>query len=218
MKKLFCLILTCIAIFTCSSCSAGENQTGENQTGENQTEYLMSIGTKIDSLSKEDQDAISAYVSDCKTYLIEWYKEFNAENDHLDIDPYIVFTEVFVYDFRNCNVNSEESDDIWFWEYIKKLRADEKLPIIYIELQGYINYLGNELYTLNNLWNNGIFIYDENTAIPYPHKSITQATMIFSYPTGTEFINCGNRFSEEFTSEAIVNYNEPLKTLSPYQS
>ena len=131
-------------------------------------------------------------------------------------NPYIDFTEVFAYDFNNVDESNLDDNSLLIWEEIKGLRNNEVKPLMYIQINGYCQYLPND-YIATQLGEtaimNGFFIYNDNTVVPMPYRLVASRTYIYELPKGTVTINCGNKYSQKHTLSDINNFDGKLKTL-----
>lgn len=193
----------------------------------NKIQYAVSDGTKIETLPTSEQNKIDEYVADCKTlYTVGYAYNVISTFSESSIDPYISFTDTFIYDFSNIKEESLNSESLILWNKIKSLNEGESKPIMYIELSGYVEYFPN--YKPDPLQNygilNGFFIFEDETVIPMTYHRICTMVYVFELVQGTQLINCGNKYAEEINSKKItdlysalkggMSYSEILKRLS----
>jgi hypothetical protein len=114
------------------------------------------------------------------------------------------------------------SGDYKLIQALKRLRTDGKLPLMYVELQGYVEYFPGYLYTSIDEVNivNGFFVYDDQTVINLNFKNISSSTYVYRLLENTQVINCGNKFSSEhsFTKNSLLDYNKNTSTLTLYNA
>lgn len=215
MKKFFFLIVSIILCFCFSACGTSNNN-ATNNGDEDRIIYSTNFGAKIESFSEDKQAEISNYVADCKVLFVNAYKETNEMHDGQITNPYIDFTDVFVYDFSNVIETTLDNNSLKVWKKIKELRNNEVKPLMYIQINGYCQYFPND-YIATQLGEtvivNGFFIYNDNTVVPMPYKNIALRVLIYELPKGTVTINCGNKYSQKHTLSDINNFDGKLKTL-----
>ena len=183
------------------------------QEGSNEIHYpLLKTDTKIDALQFDLQQKIDDYVADCKTIYTASYVNTLAgafeEFEELYGEPYISFTDTFVYDFSEVDESGLGVTTSKIWNDIKAFSDGNSVPIMYIELQGFSNYWG-ESYKATTLLENGIiygyFIFEDETVIPYNYRNICNKYYHYKMPEGTELINCGDKHSEEKKMEELAD-------------
>ena len=216
MKKILFLIVSIILCFCFSACGTSNNN-ATNNGDENRIIYSTNFGAKIESFSEEKQSEISNYVADCKVLFVNAYREkTNERHDGQITNPYIDFTDVFVYDFSNVIETTLDNNSLKVWKKIKELRNNEVKPLMYIQINGYCQYFSND-YIATQLGEtaivNGFFIYNDNMVMPMPYQHVASSLYIFELPKGTVTINCGNKYSQKHTLSDINNFDGKLKTL-----
>jgi len=206
MKKVIILLITLVL----SSCFFACNPTNSNN--KNVITYSTNYGSKIENISKAKQTKINEYVVDCKTLFISAYKESVVE---YITNPFIDFTDTFVYDFSTVNEASLNEPSTENWERIKKLHNSETTPIMYIELYGYCSYYGDNYipHALSDIGvMNGFFIFEDNSVVSYTFRRICNYTYYYELINGTTVINCGDKYAEKTTSSYIKSFNkQPTK-------
>lgn len=187
---------------------------------------LSNLGTKIEELPLSEQQKIDDYVYDCKTVFSLTYAYQMAENDCLE-DAYLTFTDVFVYDLSKIDEGNLDETSSKIWNNIKALNNGASKPIMYIELSGFCNYYPftdyyRPIYFSETNLKYGYFIFENETATPGVYKSIIYNFYHYEMINGAEFINSGDKYSEEvnlnFYNEIIqsdLSPEELLKRLKP---
>lgn len=216
MKKFLISIVFIILCFCFSACETTTNN-AINNGDNNGIIYSTNVGVKIDSFSETKQSEIGNYVADCEVLLVNSYKEVITDiHAGQIVNPYIDFTEVFVYDFSNVEETTLEDNSLLIWEQIKELRNNEAKPLMYIQINGYCQYFSND-YIATQLGEinimNGFFIYNDNTVVQMHYRMIANRLYIYDLPKGTVVINCGNKYSQKNTSSDINNFVGKLKIL-----
>ena len=173
-----------------------------NMTDPNRIEYSVSFGTKIDTLPSSEQEMIDTYVEDCKTLYKVGYAASTVFDPRSRVVPYLSFTDVIVYDFRDVDENALDSQSLLLWNNIKKSHAESK-PMMYIELAGYHTYYSSDILTPIQSGSilYGFFIFEDETVIRLPYVKLCQNAYAYKFIQGTEFINCGDKYSESFNEE-----------------
>ena len=165
-------------------------------------------GIKIESLPLVQQQIIDEYVSDCQTLYTAAYAQFDTWDLDLFGEPYISFTDTFVYDFSCVNESDVDTKTANMWNDIKALNDNESAPIMYIELSGYSNFLG-DAYKVTSLMEAsiiyGYFIFENETVVPLLYKDICARQYYYKLPNGTELINCGDKYSGEKKMKELVD-------------
>ncbi len=216
MKKLFIPILFIILCFCFSACETTTNNAINNRD-KNGIIYSTNFGAKIESFSEDKQAEISNYVADCKVLFVNAYREkVNEMHDGQITNPYIDFTDVFVYDFSNVIETTLDNDSLKVWKKIKELRNNEVKPLMYIQINGYCQYFSND-YIATQLGEtaivNGFFIYNDNTVVSMSYQNVASYVYFYGVPKGTVTINCGNKYAQKHTLSDINNFDGKLKTL-----
>ena len=184
-----------------------------NIANPNTIHYSINLGTKIETLSLNEQQLISEYVEDCQKLYTGTYAGYACRywgNDNsFTTKPYLLFTDTFVYDFRSADESNMDKNLLILWDSIKALSDGTSKPIMYIELCGYIQYFPDEftLTTLqdgNFMW--GYFIYEDETVVPYSYKKIGNECYAYKIPEETEIINCGNKYADEKSFEELIDF------------
>ena len=202
------------------------------QEGSNEIHYPLNYGTKIESLPLDLQQKIDDYVADCKTIYTGFYAQ-NLDSCNFDGfgEPYISFTDTFVYDLSKVDESNLSEITVRMWNDIKNLNDGQSAPIMYIELQGFSNYWGERFkptYILENAITYGYFIFEDETVVPFLYSYICKQYYCYKMPEGTELINCGDKYSEEKKMEELVDLyyaieeglftNDSLKRLNLLQN
>ena len=218
MKKFF-FVLVIIFCFCFSGCGIMNNgNTNEENYSNNETKneivYSTNWGTKIEEFSLIKQSQIGDYVIDCKALFVDTYKE-NIDGHVLE--PFVDFTDVFVYDFSDVNEAALDKDSMKVWGKIKSLRNNEATPLMYIELNGYCPYFGDYGYItqINQIGiMNGFFIYNDNTVVQVSYiKGVANSCYIYELVRGTNIINCGNKYAESIEVDSLKGFDSTLKIL-----
>ena len=234
MRKLLSIILLTVMLLTVfTSCNNNEPITEVDadgfvvvngfkteyrvvQEGSNEIHYpLLKSDEKIESLPLELQGKIDAYVADCKTiYTASYAQDLDSRNFDGFGEPYISFTDTFVYDFSKVDESGLGAVTSELWNDIKNLNDGQSAPIMYIELQGFSNFLG-ESYKPTTLLENaticGYFIFEDETVIPCEYKKICNMYFWYKMPEGTELINCGDKYSEEKRMQELVDLYQAIQ-------
>ena len=228
MKKLLC-ILSILVLIACLlvSCGDKESEISVNADGYlvvngGKTEYKvasdavdkinypsLSQGIKVESLPMTEQKRIDEYVADCQSIFTVAYLQLLDTWDYDSLgDPYISFTNTFVYDFSGVNESNFDATTSKMWNDIKELSDGESTPIMYIELFGFSNYFGDN-YKPTSLMESamiyGYFIFENEVVVPQLYKRICDRYYYYKMPEGTELINCGDKYSEEKNMETLVD-------------
>ncbi len=218
MKKALSLFLMFIMIallgLGLTSCNGG----GQNNNGGDDVSagihYSVNVGTKIETLSEEKQLEIGNCVEDCKTFIINGYKESTLPEG---VDHYIAITDTFVYDFSSLD---EVTEDERVLNMLKSLREDEVCPIMYIEFSGYVSFFGSN-YKNIPLFNSGrmvgFFVFEDETFIALNYEKMCANIYYYAMPTNTVCINCGDKYSEELDANALEAYDKVLAHLKEYE-
>ena len=213
MKRLLCCIILIIAfICTLASCSNDDPNITLNEDS-NRITYSSNFGTKIDTLSISEQKMIDAYVEDCKTL----YKVgYNTASIPDFLVPYLSFTDVIVYDFRNVDENTFDLQSLWLWNYLKKFYPESR-PMMYVELAGYHAYFNSDWLTpiQSGAIIYGFFIFEDETVIRQTYNSLCHTVFAYKLFEGTTVINCGNKYSEELNGQ---QFNAWVNSMSEYKS
>ena len=216
MKRISIILTICIFVLLCTSLISCNKAKSDEESNEKEIIYYSTnIGTRIESLSKSDQEMIDSYAQDCVTIYIHSYEEGTAEQMESfgTFKRYLAITETFVYDFRDCNLESSEK----MLRMFTSLRTDEKTPIMYVELNGYISYYDNyiNIPISSSPIINGFFIFDDGTYVQLTYKLFATRFYLHNTPEGTVTINCGNKYSKEMNGGDFLVFNQEPKTLTP---
>ena len=175
---------------------------------------LSNLGTKIEALPLSEQQKIDDYVYDCKTVFSVNYAYQLAEHNRLE-DSYILFTDVFVYDLSKIDENNLDGVSVAMWNEIKALNGGESAPVMYIELSGFCSYpipYYRPTYFSETGMICGYFIFENETCAPMFYKQICTKYYSYKMIDGAEFINCGNKYSEEKGVEELTYYYEVVQS------
>jgi hypothetical protein len=223
MKKALSLFLMFIMIASLglglTSCGGGENNNGGDDASSG-IHYSVNVGTKIEALSKEKQSKIDNYATDCKTFVINGYKDFAENRAQKELQPYIAITDTFVYDFSSIDKNAADKDLLK--EVSAIFREDKVLPLMYIEFSGYLSYYTIGGYNYKNIslaesnLMNGFLIFEDETVILGNYKRILKMYG-YNMPQSTLCINCGDKYSEELDANALELYDKALVHLKKYE-
>ena len=170
---------------------------------------LLSSDVKIESLALVQQQKIDEYVADCKLIYTATYAQL-YETWNVDFlgEPYLSFTDTFVYDFSKVDENDPDAHTSFMWNEIKALNNGETAPIMYVELSGFCNYYG-DAYKPSSFAETsfiyGYFIFENETVMPYLYSTICKKNYIYELPKATQLINCGDKYSEEKRMDALVD-------------
>ena len=186
-----------------------------NAANPNRIEYSISLGTKIDTLSVSEQEMIDAYVIDCKTLYKVGYAP-TAFDTRLNSASYLSFTDVLVYDFRNVDENTLDNQSLTLWNILKTYYTESR-PMMYVELAGYHAYLNSDLLTPIQSGSiiYGFFIFEDETVIRQTYNRLCSTGYVYKLIEGTEFINCGNKYAEDFNHEQFSSW---ANSMSEYRS
>ena len=186
-----------------------------NAANPNRIEYSLSLGTKIDALSISEQEMIDAYVTDCKTLYKVGYAPI-AFDTRLNLASYLSFTDVLVYDFRNVDENTLDSQSLTLWNVLKTYYTESR-PMMYVELTGYHacynSYLLTPIQGGSIIY--GFFIFEDETVICQTYNRLCSTHYMYKLIEGTEFINCGNKYAEDFNHEQFSSW---VNSMSEYRS
>lgn len=175
----------------------------------------LSYGIKIESLPVAQQQKIDEYVFDCQNlFTASYVQSLNAWDYALLGEPYISFTDTFVYDFSRVNESNLDKITSKMWNDIKALNGGESTPIMYIELSGFSNLWGDTYKPTSIVENNiiyGYFIFENETIKPLLYKRICDRYYYYKMPDGTELINCGNKYSGEKRMEVLVDLYKAIQ-------
>ena len=234
MRKILSIILLTVMLLTVfTSCNDNETTVEVDADGYVvvnglKTEYRVSQDVsneihyptlksdkKIESLPLELQGKIDAYVADCKTIYTASYAQYlDSYNFDGFGEPYISFTDTFVYDFSKVDESGLGAVTSEMWNVIKNLNDGQSAPIMFIELQGFSNYFG-ESYKATTLLENPIycsyFIFEDETVIPCKYANICNMYLCYEMPEGTELINCGDKYSEEKRMQELVDLYQAIQ-------
>ena len=171
---------------------------------------LSNLGTKIEALPLAQQQKIDEYVYDCKTVFSLTYAYQMAECDCIE-DAYLTFTDVFVYDLSKIDEKNLDETSSKIWNQIKALNNGAFKPIMYIELSGFCNWYPvtdyyRPIYFSETNLIYGYFIFENETATPGVYKSMVYNFYHYEMISGAEFINCGDKYSEEVNLEEAAYY------------
>ena len=177
----------------------------------NEINYTISnLGTKIEALPLSEQQRIDDYVYDCKTVFSLAYAYRMLESDCIE-DAYLTFTDVFVYDLSKIDEKNLDDISLEIWNQIKALNNGASKPVMYVELSGFCNqypftdYYRPIYFSETNL-KYGYFIFENETATPEVYKSMIYNIFHFEMISGAEFINCGDKYSEEVNLDEAAYY------------
>lgn len=186
-----------------------------NAADPNKIEYSVNFGTKIDTLSIFEQEMIDAYVADCKTLYKAAYTP-TALDTRMDLVPYISFTDVIVYDFRNVDESTLDSKSLTLWDILKNFYPESR-PMMYVELAGYHAYFDSDLLTpiQSGAIIYGFFIFEDETVIRQTYNRLGITVYVYKLFEGTTVINCGNKYSEEFNEQ---KFNAWINSTGEYKS
>ncbi len=186
-----------------------------NAANPNKIEYSISLGTKIDTLSISEQELIDAYVTDCKTLYKVGYAP-TAFDTRLNSASYLSFTDVLVYDFRNVDENTLDSQSLTLWNNLKEYYPESR-PMMYIELTGYHAFFNSDILTPIQSGSiiYGFFIFEDRTVIRQTYSRLCSNAYAYKLIEGTKFINCGNKYAEDFNHE---QFNAWVNSMSEYRS
>lgn len=186
-----------------------------NAADPNRIEYSVNFGTKIDTLSVSEQEIIDAYVIDCKTLYKVGYAP-TAFDTRLNSASYLSFTDVLVYDFRNVDENTLDSQSLTLWNVLKTYYTESR-PMMYVELAGYHAYFNSDLLTPIQSGSiiYGFFIFEDETVIRQTYNRLCSTGYVYKLIEGTEFINCGNKYAEDFNHEQFSSW---ANSMSEYRS
>ncbi len=177
---------------------------------------LSNMGTKIEALPLSEQQKIDDYVYDCKTLFSASYISQLLQYSRLE-DSYLSFTDVFVYDLSKIDENNLDGVSAAKWNDIKALNGGVSAPIMYIELSGYcsysISYYRPTCFSETGM-TYGYFIFENETYEPALYKRLSNNYYNYEMIHGAEFINCGDKYSEEKSAEELVSFYETLKNAS----
>ncbi len=233
MKKLLCVALVFVLVFALASCVVDEptitvdadgyvivngvkTEYKIHTTNPNKIEYSISLGTKIDTLPVSEQEKIDAYVADCKTLYKYGYAQHLSDLKELDLVPYLSFTDVHIYDFRNVDENTLDGQSLSLWNSLKKFYPESR-PMMYVELAGYHACFNSDLLTPISGGSiiYGFFIFEDDTVILNTYDVLCRINFVYKLIEGTALINCGNKYSEEFNHE---QFNVWVNSMSEYRS
>ena len=183
---------------------------------------LINSETKIEDLPSEQQERLGDYIADCKAIYTANYasKLFDWNYDMLG-QPYLSFDYALVYDFSKVDESSLDERTAQLWNQIKALNDGESVPMMYIELSGFVNFFGDAYKPTTFVETGyvyGYFIFENETVVRYNYKTICQNTYLYKLPDGTEIINCGNKYAEEKNEQMLVEFVEQLQSLSPEEN
>ncbi len=172
-------------------------------------------GIKIESLTPDQQQRIDEYVFDCQNIFTASYAHSLDTWDYSRFGaPYISFTDTFVYDFSTVNENDLDNGAYQIWNGIKALSKEESAPIMYIELSGFLNYLGDTYKPTSFAESSlvyGYFIFEDETCVPMTYKSMCSKYYYYKMPERTDLINCGDKYSGEKSTEALVDLYQAIQ-------
>lgn len=210
-KNLFLIVFTILSLFLVSCEREKSNETSKED--KNEIIYLTDFGEKIESISEDKQSLISNYVADCKVLYLREYKEDILKNNIPN--AFVDFTDVFVYDFSNVDETKLNKKSLSLCTRIKKIRNNEVMPLMYIQINGYCQYFfGNLASDLDECSIvHGYFIYADNSVVPYMYRFVQQQVCIMDIIDGTTIINCGTKYSQKNTLFDILNFDAELKSL-----
>lgn len=175
---------------------------------------LINSGVKIESLPIEQQQKIDEYVADCKTIYTVSYIQYSNQYVEMLGDPYLSFSDTFVYDLSKIDESKLDKNSASVWNHIKALNNGESKPIMYIEFSGFSNYFGHTYKPTSFAEANfmyGYFIFENETVKPYIYSMICQQLYAYTLPTGTELINCGDKYSEEKSADSLVAFYSEIQ-------
>jgi hypothetical protein len=169
-------------------------------------EYSVNFGTRIDTLSISEREIIDAYVADCKTLYKVGYAPITLDT-RLDLVPYLSFTDVLIYDFRDVDENTLDSKSLTLWENLKKYYTESR-PLMYIELAGYHTYFNSDILTPIQSGSiiYGFFIFEDETVIRQTYNRLCSTVYAYKLIEGTKFINCGDKYAEDFNEKQFNNW------------
>ena len=173
---------------------------------------FINSSLKIESLPIEQQQKIDEYVADCKTIYTVSYIQYSNRYVEVLGEPYLSFSNTFVYDLSKIDESTLDKKSTSIWNNIKALNNGESKPIMYIEFSGFCNYLGDTYKPTSFIEASfiyGYFIFENETVMPYIYSNICQQLYVYTLPTGTELINCGDKYSEEKSMDDLATlYSE----------
>lgn len=198
MKKV-ALFLLSVAMCACFAGCGGKGSDNADGAG---VHYAINYGTKVEDLSTSTQTKIDDYVSDCKALLINAYKGTKYSYD-------VCIADTFVYDFRGVNESSLDEDSLTLWNALTGLRNNQAKPLAYVEFDGCVLENDCPIYGLNaTAVANGFFVFDDNSVLNYSYNRLVSYTAVKTLMNGTEIINCGDKYAEEFTLAEIKAFNK----------
>lgn len=209
-KNLFLIVFTILSLFLVSCEQEKRNEISKED--KNEIIYLTDFGKKIESVSEDKQSLISNYVADCKALFLREYKEHILKNNIFN--AFVDFSDVFVYDFSNVDETKLNKKSLSLWTAIKKIRNNEVMPLMYIQINGYCQYYSGNL--ASNLDEcsmfHGYFIYSDNSVVPKLYRFLQQQIYVMDIVDGTTIINCGTKYSQKYTLFDISNFDDELKS------
>lgn len=178
--------------------------------------YSTSQGTKIEKLTRYEQADIDEYVNDCKAIFTHGYADLLESQLRSIQEPYLAFTDTFVYDFRDVDESDMSKQSSMIWKNIKELNPNDAEPIMYIELCGYLKYWSDD-YVITSFNETamlyGFFIFDDDTYAQNTYKRICNINYTFTLVDGAEIINCGDKYSEELDGDQVLDFDEDIERL-----
>ena len=107
------------------------------------------------------------------------------------------------------NESALDEDSLALWNALTGLRDNQAKPLAYVEFDGYVVENNCPIYGLNaTVVMNGFFVFDDFSVLNYRYDKLVLYTYVPTLMDGTEIINCGDKYAEEFTLLEIKAFND----------